>query len=481
MKKILLLFLLLFITSCTANYDEFATYNFTYTASVYNVELNYTDLNSNFAKADAILIESRISDTNVKEAIPYYKEALEESSKEEQAIIYETLASITGNNWYYYKSYKIWEGLNNEFRKDIDWNLFLNKEPEYQFQEYNLSSPYLAVPKDTSHISIGESYFFLTEDDVLVSQVDRVTRDWLSSQLQEPSSENILTVFSEGYDVEDIGWHEGGRISQYKDIINFTHIPATGTIVRKINDKWYAPNEEGTFMFEVPIDKIQYPSTRFLNENLALVIDTHGVNMLVEQAVNNNATVVVACCDHIDKVKAALYLNEKGIKVICNTDKYLPLVLGQTDLTYGSIPFTDAEDKIQFGYQPIMIDVNEKIVVLNATENYGLSYYQTPAIYFSTLKEKTTLPLDIIYVQINDYGQMSSIPSLAEMEGAKVIAARVYDASDYTALKQWLEKDFENRLILFHSEPYPYGYKLLREFQGQVSFDDINPVFLRNL
>ena len=34
-----------------------------------------------------------------------------------------------------------------------------------------------------------------------------------------------------------------------------------------------------------------------------------------------------------------------------------------------------------------------------------------------------------------------------------------------------------NRLILFHSEAYPYGYKLYREFSKQVTFDDTMPRF----
>jgi len=30
---------------------------------------------------------------------------------------------------------------------------------------------------------------------------------------------------------------------------------------------------------------------------------------------------------------------------------------------------------------------------------------------------------------------------------------------------------------LFHSEAYPYGYKLYREFPYQVTFDDVMPRF----
>ena len=60
----------------------------------------------------------------------------------------------------------------------------------YTFEEYILKQPYYATPKDATTMTIGESSFTLTEKDILVSQVDRVTRDWLSSQLQDPSSEH---------------------------------------------------------------------------------------------------------------------------------------------------------------------------------------------------------------------------------------------------------------------------------------------------
>jgi hypothetical protein len=480
MKKVLLLLLLLiFLSSCTTNIiDEHATYNFTYITSIYDIHLGYTNLNSSFAKGDAILIESRINGQEPTKAIPHYKQALKETeNKEEQAILLETIASITGNKKYYKQSYKLWEELNNTFRSQIDYNLYKGNEITFSFKEYIIKDSYIAPPKDATTLSIGESYFFIEPDDILVSQVDRVNRDWLSSQLQEPSSSNILTIFSEGYDVEGIGWHEGGRITQYKQITNFTHKPVTGTIVAKINNTWYAPNEKGVFMFEVPNDKVQYPTTRYLSEDIALIIDTHGVNMLVEQAIKEKATVVVGCCDHPGKVKASLYLNEKGINVICNTDKFLPLALGKTDSTLGSPPFFDNGNKVRIGYQPITINLSEKIIVLNATNYYGLTYYNTPTLYFSELKRKTTLPLDLEYVYIDGYAQLDKLINKARETNAQVIAARVYNENDYLVLKEWVEEDKKNRLILFHSQSYPFGHKLYKEYSQQITFDDISPKF----
>ena len=46
------------------------------------------------------------------------------------------------------------------------------------------------------------------------------------------------------------------------------------------------------------------------------------------------------------------------------------------------------------------------------------------------------------------------------------------------SLKEWLEEDPRHKAILFHSEAYPYGYRLAREFRSQTTFDDPNPVLI---
>jgi len=90
---------------------------------------------------------------------------------------------------------------------------------------------------------------------------------------------------------------------------------------------------------------------------------------------------------------------------------------------------------------------------LNSTEDYGLSYYITPALYFSTLKEKTLLPLDLVYVEIDDYGQMETVTSVARNWDSHVIAARVYNEEDYNALREWIKESKENRIVYFEVEP----------------------------
>ncbi|MBS3162928.1 hypothetical protein J4467_03300 [Candidatus Woesearchaeota archaeon] len=474
--KYLFLLVFLILAGCSNEIDEFGRgYNFSYATSIYGVELDYSNVSGNIAKGDAALIEARTNNGDYKEAIKYYEEALDESEGKDKALLYETLGSITGNKRYYYKAYKEWEEI-DPWRAEIDLGLYKWGSFAYQWEDSEIQEKYFALSKNTSKIIIGESGFEMDETDVLVSQVDRATRDWLSSQLQDYDSENILTIFSEGYDVEGIGWHEGGRIKQYKEV-NFTHKVSYGILAKKIGDKWYAPNEEGKFMFEVQEDKILYPTTRFLAEDLALVMDTHGVNMLIYDAMKENATVVMGCCDSVGKIKAALYLNERGINVICNTDKYLYLGLGQAKLTYGSVPFKIEDSKIIFGKQEVEIGVNEKIIVMNSTEDYGISYYQTPTLYFTKLKKITTLPLDLEIVNVGGVGETNKLVEKAEELNASVIAARVYNEEDYKPLKAWLENNEKHRLVLFHSEPYPYGYRLYREFEEQVTFDDMMPRF----
>ncbi len=104
---------------------------------------------------------------------------------------------------------------------------------------------------------------------------------------------------------------------------------------------------------------------------------------------------------------------------------------------------------------------------------YAIQYYDTPARYFKNLEK--SIKLNIEYVEITDFNQMNKIIDKAEKEKATVIAVRIFNSNDYNAAKQWLENDKNNKAILFHSISYPYGYKLLKEFPKQTTFDDINP------
>jgi hypothetical protein len=444
---------------------------------------------SDYAKADLMLMLGRISQnsTIMCNSLEFYDKALKETNNtEKQALIYEAIASIDcGRNKkaFLLEAAKLWSVLNNTARAKIDQSLAVGQKINLKFDTSTIEPALL--PQNASSIIIGETEIILRAGDRVITQADRVKRDWLGLQAdQDIFSNQILTAFSERLEYnaselrEDIGWHEGARIKEAASA-GIEPVFAYGALVARLRDKWYASDEAGTFRFEVPLDKLQYPTTLFLRDDIAVIMDTHGVNMLVEQAVRNKADAVLSDCDHPGKVKAAEYLSQRGIPVICFPDKYLYLALGRNLSLVGSPPMRVEGDKVIVGARPMKIPVKETIVVMNATDlPYAIWYYQTPANYFSALKSAVP-PLKLEFVQVNSFNQMQNVVRKAEMLKSNVIAARVFNSNDYETLKRWLYQSPKRKLILFHSASYPYGYLLLKEFPEQTTFDDPNPVFVK--
>ncbi len=446
-------------------------------------ELSAKDITP-FAKGDVMLALGRMTNNTlvICSSVDQYKKT--SGSKEEKAMAYETIASL-GCNYnqkkYYLKASEIWKEIGDDFRAEIDRKLAYGEQivPEYDLSDEKEPEQQLRYGSD---IIIGSSSITITSSDMLVSQADRVTRDWLSVQLsQSPYGDELLSVFSERFFLPqdelryDLGWHEGARIKEISNI-GLKRAVASGTLVAEISGKWYAPDENGIFRFEVPPDKISYPTTRFLRKDLAMVVDTHGVNMLVEQAVRYNATVVVGCCDTPGKVKAARYLAEKGIKVVCFTDRFVPDLMGSGLPVIGSAPIKLEDGNIILGDQPVRIGITEKIVVESRGSPDIQQYYDTPKRYIDDLDRISAVSLDIIEHDVTDDRDKGLVREARDV-GAHVIAARIYSKTDYEELKPWLMEDKNNRVILLHSMPYPYGYLLFREFPNQTTFGDINPVF----
>jgi hypothetical protein len=444
---------------------------------------------SPYARADLLLILGRVTknETMICDSLSEYDRALASTNDhEEQALLYETIAAIDcGRNKkdLFHKAAQHWRQLNNTARAVIDESIANGKKINLQFDTSDIT-PVLNPPAHVSQIIIGETGIVLLPGAKMLTQADRVKRDWLGLQLNDSLFGNqILATFSERlwYNAselrEDIGWHEGGRI---KELVSagITPLVAYGTLAARLEDKWYALDDQGMFRFEVPLDKLRYPTTRFIRENLAVIMDTHGVNMLVEQSIRNKVDAVLSDCDHPDKVKAAAYLSMRGIPVACFPDKYVYLAMGHNASLLGSPSINRLGGQIVIGHNPVAIGMNETIVVVNSTSHpYALWYYQTPANYFSTLKQ--ALPqLRLDYVQLNDFGQMSKVIVRAEQLNATLIAARVFNTDDYGWLKRWLLSSPSHRAILFHSTSYPYGYLLTKEFPAQTSFDDPNPRFI---
>jgi len=440
------------------------------------------------ARADIMLMLGRITqnDTLVCDSLPVYDAAITQAQNpEQQALLYETIASLDcGRNKraFLREAARRWRQLNVSWRAKLDEQLASGSKVKLRFDTGEIA-PALA-PQDASRIIIGETAITLMPGDRVLTQADRVKRDWLGLQAEQSLfGDQILTTFSERltYNAselrEDIGWHEGGRM---RELVNVGIVPvvAYGTLAARQRDKWYGTDEQGVFRFEIPRDKISYPTTRFLRDDLVVLMDTHGVNMLVEQAVRNNVSAVLSDCDHPGKVKAAKYLSDNGIPVACFPDKYAYLALGHNLQLIGSPPVRQENGShIMLGGQPLSIAADETIVVMNGTDwPYALWYYQTPANYFSALR--AAVPLKLEFVQIADFNQMRSVVKRAEKLKAQVIAARVFNSNDYGELKRWLLASPHHRAVLFHSSSYPYGYLLLKEFPEQTTFDDPNPRFV---
>lgn len=454
-----------------------------------NTSNEYTS--NEYLAAELMYLHGRLTDnvTEMCDSLQHYDNAVDETDDEElKAFIYETITAIgCGRNRVAFLDLasQSWRKAGNLNRADIDAALVKGMPLPIRFDISGIEPSLIVNQLDATSLVLGASHVELSSKDLIVSQVDRVTRDWLGVQFGSPLSDVLLRTFSERRTYsqdelrEDIGWHEGARIDELRKI-GIRNELATGTMVINKNGTWYAPNEEGIFMFEVPKDKVLYPTTRFLRQDIAIVEDTHGMNMIVEQAIRKNASVVIGCCDNPAKIKAALYLSDKGMKVICLTDKFGYLALGKDSDILASPPIKidAAAGTAVVGAQPIKIRLDEKIIVTNSTDTpYALWYYQTPASYFGQLSASAWIALNLTYITLNDFGQMNKIVKAAVIDDAHVIATRVFSLDDYKMLRTWLFMDPSNRAILFHSASYPYGYMMLKEFPNQVTFGDVNPRF----
>lgn len=432
---------------------------------------------------DSYLILARMenSSEHYRKACMHFSE-YEPGSAEESAVLYETMAGINCSG----KRDEYMRAAADEWEKlGVDWRVkllegILEKSPELEFDTEKIS-PKINL-SEFSSITIGKTKVEIKEGDRVLPQMDRVYRDWLGLQMnQNPFSGEILAVFSERltYDEyelrEDIGWHEGGRMRDLKNRLGITPISSAGAIVARHEGKWYAPDEKGIFRFEVPLDKVSYPTTRFFSESIGMIVDTHGVNMLAEQAIRKNADAVLSDCDHEDKTKAAVYLSEKNISVICFPDRYAYYALGHGAKLVSSPVWRFEGNRMIYGDAPLTLEKNQKIVVTNADigKAYAIWYYTTPWLYFTEINK--TFPLEIIPAVVDSFNQTNKVYAIARKYDAEVVAARVFNSYDYEQAKRWLLQNESNKIVLFHSTMYPYGILLMQEFLDQVSFGDVNP------
>ncbi|MHC4664860.1 MAG: hypothetical protein ACYS9T_02750 [Planctomycetota bacterium] len=330
---------------------------------------------------------------------------------------------------------------------------------------------YSPSKKDFRKIIIGKSAIRVNRNSKIKVQADRVTRDWLMAY-------NIKSS-PWAFSIEHVAeWHEGQKIKELVDITGAKVFPVTGTIVKRFGWNWFAPDAEGTFRFEIAEDKVLFfPSTILIDDQTAIINDTHGINALAWDSLD--ADLVVGCGDSRGKMDAAYYLADRGVNVYVPTDRLIGTLIGTNTkgIIVGSAPVKETENGAIIGDQPIAFDVNEPVVVSHTEGRYPLQYYDTPYRYFKELERYIGKPMKIMPVDVVEYGKAGVVVDEARKVGAKLIGIRVKSKHEHDALYSWLKEDRGNRVVLFHTAVYPDGYRLFFEFPQQTSFGDIRPEF----
>jgi hypothetical protein len=325
--------------------------------------------------------------------------------------------------------------------------------------------------KDFKKIIIGKSAIRVNRNSKIKVQVDRVTRDWLMAYNIKGSP----WAFSIEYVAN---WHEGKKIKELVGITGAEVFPVTGTMVRRFGWNWFAPDAEGVYRFEISEDKVlNFPTTILIDDKTAIINDTHGVSALAWDSLD--ADLVIGCGDHRGKMEAAYYLADRGVNVYVPTDRFIGTLIGTNTkgTIIGSGPVKETENGAVIGDQVIAFDVNEPIVVSNTDGRYPLQYYDTPYRYFKDLEKYVGRSMNIIPVDVVEYGKADVVVDEAKKVGAKLIGIRVKSKQEHDAVYSWLKEDRTKRAVLFHTAVYPDGYRLFYEFPEQTSFGDIHPEF----
>lgn len=305
MRLLIFLIALVFLAGCAPEQLDGNAVNYDFGLNedyIINLENALKDSKDLMARGDYFLMAGRLHDDQeeLTLALDFYHKALDEKEDwEQKAIVYETIASIDNSRYHLLRAAEAWRRAGNRIRAKMDFNIATGRK---QAWHYDLKE----LPEAEKSKIISGASFSMDKESLVVSQVDMGVRDLSLYQLHDPFSNNLLTG-------EEYEWLNELRANSIK-----WHA-ASGTMLKKYEGKWYAPNEENVFMFEVKMDKA-LPTARFLREDVAIAIDTHGISMVVDQALRLNATAVIASCGNPGDAKAAKYLGDKGLKVACITD-----------------------------------------------------------------------------------------------------------------------------------------------------------------
>lgn len=336
-----------------------------------------------------------------------------------------------------------------------------------------------AAPQSATYVVMGATDIQVPQGTTVVTQVDRVIKDPASklkmnvSPDHQPQSPDELVPYM-----------EGARVKELMKYANVKVVPATNVPVKKINNTWYGPDDKGNYIYAVDPGKMTDLRSQKSDENTRLATDTHGMNVMVPDAVKNKASLVVACGDLPGKAQAEAYMNTKGINCYAPCDRFTYELLNKnaSGTSLGTMPIRSLKDSkgAVIGAQPVSINLKEKIIVQTTLRGYPDQYCDTPKRYFEGFEKTYGVKLDKVIVDANA-GQTHAVVETAEKNKANVIAVRVLNDKDKGPVKCWLKKDPNHRAILFHSAAYEPGYSLFFEFPNQVTGDDPKPVFISNI
>lgn len=418
-----------------------------------------------YAKGDLILMRNRIKDKgNPYEAAQYYLDY----SKHADTPLKKSIANLSlySIEMLYGKTERRTEAI-EQARAFKPWlGEAIEGKAAFSAQDIQKVKP----PGKPIRITIGSTSIVLKTGDVVKCQSERVVRDWLS----------IYNLDLPPWGIEKeriVPWHEGARIKELMDLVDIKVLPVTGTLVKRQGDKWFAPDMDGQFKYEVSLDKVyNYPTNKIIDKDTVLIVDTHGISSLAWDA--EGARLVVGCGDHKGKADAAYYLASKGIDVYTPPDRFIYTLIGTKTpgKILGSAPIKKHPQGAMIGGQPITMNVGEKTVVSTTTLGYPVQYYDTPYRYFKALEEYYGVSFNLQVIDIREVGETVKVVTKAGETGARLIGVRVYSEEEYKAVAEWLRKDKGNRAVLFHSSLYAPGYRLFAEFPKQTSFGDIYPI-----
>jgi|GEM_PF-382238 tetratricopeptide (TPR) repeat protein len=326
---------------------------------------------------------------------------------------------------------------------------------------------------DFTKLVIGKSAIHLSKDSKILSQTDRVTRDWMMAYNITASPWTVSTEHI-------VPWHEGEKIKEIVDYTEAEIVPIWGVKAKKLGKNWYAPDKDGVFRFVISEDKVlNYPTNFIVDPTTVFINDTHGISVLAGNPTAFEADLAVGCGDYPGKIEAAYYLADNGVNVYMPTDRFVYQLIGaETKGTIiGSAPIKKTPKGAVIGGQPIVIDIREPIIVSNSQGGYPLQYYDTPYRYFQALGTYVGKQLNLVPVEITEYGKAWNVIDKARQLGSRLIGIRVWGKAEHDAVSAWLRENKNNRAVLFHSAVYPEGYRLFFEFPDQTSFGDIHVSF----